>query len=60
MYRDIMGYKDLLKSLISPARLDRIPPNFAGRCIEAIDMLPMSFNLCTRSKMAARPPSWIY
>ena len=33
---------DLLKSLISPARLDRFLPNFADRRTEAIDMFPMS------------------
>ena len=36
---------DLLKSLISPARLDRFLPNFAGRRIEAMDMFTMSFHL---------------
>ena len=36
---------DLLKSLMSLARLDRFLPNFAGRRIEAIDMFPMRFKL---------------
>ena len=36
---------DLLKSIISPAGLDRIAQNFADRRIEPIDMFPMSFNL---------------
>ena len=51
---------DLLKSLISPAQLERFLPNFAARRTEAIDMFPVSFNLSTTSKMAAQPPSWIY
>ena len=34
---------NLLKSLISLARLDRFLPNFAGRRIEATNMFPMSF-----------------
>ena len=51
---------DLLKSSISPARLDQFLPNFARRRIEATDMFLMSFSLTTRAKMAAQPPSWIY
>ena len=41
----VYGYKDFLKSLISPAKLDRFLPNFADHRIEATDMFPMSFNL---------------
>jgi len=38
---------DLLKQLISPARLNRFRPNFAGYRNEAIDMFRMSFNFWT-------------
>ena len=41
----VQGYKDLLKSLISPVGLDGIPQNFTGPRIEATDMFQMSFNL---------------
>ena len=41
-----------------PARLDPFQLNFAFCRTDAIDMFRMSFNLWTRSKMAAQPPYW--